>query len=297
MKLYINQQMVLPVLGRLALRKTRSEACATLTATLYTAAADTYFQKLTLAVGDVVRLVDDRGEEVFLGSIHTLRRTPEQAEITAYDAGIYLTRNELRGVFCGSPAQIVRQVAAELELPMGTVEAESGWKCVTAVSGGSAFAILREAVGKKREISVRDGALQVTKSGYMVYVLEPSQVLEVEGEASLRQMVNRCEVADRKGTLLAEAENTGDIARYGRFQTVLAKDGTAPAEQAKNALRGCERAGRVSVLGNLNYRCGCAVELHRPDWGLDGVYAVTAAVHLWEQGIYTTTMELEWIRA
>jgi len=292
-RLYISEQMVLPVLGRMALRKTRSEAAATLTATLYTAAGDTYFQKLSLAVGDVVRLLDDEGGEVFLGSIHTLRRTAHEVELTAYDAGIYLNRNELRGVFCGTPAAIVAQVASELGIPTGKVETEGGWRCITAPSGQSAFSILRQAVGERREIAVRDGALTVTKSGYMVYVLSPSCVLEAEGEASVAHMVNRCEVVDRKGSVIATAENRADMARYGRFQRVLREDGTAG--QAKNALSGCAWAGEVLVLGNLNYRCGCAVELHRPDWGLDGIYAVTGAAHLWERGMYTTTLTLEWI--
>lgn len=296
MRLYINDQMVLPVLGRLELRKTRSEACATLRATLYTAASDTYFQKLTLAVGDAVRLLDDHGREVFLGSIHALRREAEQVELTAYDAGIFLTRNELRGLFSGEPAAIVRQVAAELGIPVGKIEAEGGWKCVTATSGMSAFALLRQAVGEKREIFVSDGALNVTKSGHTVYVLEPSRVLEAEGEASLTHMVNRALVTDRKGNVAASAENAADMARYGRFQAVLGKTDTDPAKQAQSALRGCEKAGEVRVLGNLNLRCGCAVELHRPDWGLDGAYAVTGAAHLWEKGLYTTTLTLEWIR-
>ena len=296
MKLYINGQMVLPVLGRLELRKTRSEACATLTATLYTAASDTYFQKLSLAVGDVVRLLDDDGKEAFLGSIHSLCRSPRQVELTAYDAGVYLTRNELLGVFCGSPAAIVKQVAGELDIPVGTLETENGWKCISAGSRMSAFAILRQAVGEKREIFVSENTLHVTRSGHTVYVPDPSRVLEVEGEASLQHMVNRALVVDRKGAVAATAANSADMARYGRFQAVLGKDGTDPAQQAKNALSGCEKAGEVLMLGNLNYRCGCAVELHRPDWGLDGVYAVTGVSHLWEKGLYTTNLTLEWIR-
>lgn len=296
MKLYINDQMVLPILGRMALRKTRSEACATLTATLYTAAGDTYFQKLSLSVGDAVRLLDDDGAEAFLGSVHSLRRNSGQVELTAYDRGIYLTRNELTGVFSGTSAAIVREVAGELGIPVGTLETENGRHCICCGSHLSAFAVLRQAVGEKREISVRDGALHVTKSGYTVYPLDPSRVIEAEGEANLRHMVNRALVADRTGSIVASAEAAADISRYGRFQTVLAGDGTSPAQQAKNALKGLEKAGEVLVLGHLNYRCGCAVELHRPDWGLDGVYAVTGAAHLWEHGLYTTNLTLEWIR-
>lgn len=296
MKLYINEQMVLPALGSVVLRKRRSDAAATLTATLYTAPADTYFLELSVAVGDRVRLLDDAGEEVFLGSIHDLHRTPQQVRITAYDAGLYLTRNELRGVFSGTPKDIAAQVAKKLELPLGTIETAGGWKTIVSRSGESAFSILRQAVGEDREISIRNGALWVTKSAYMVYVLQPSQVLEVGGSASLEHLVDRCEVVDRKGRLLAAAAEPADLALYGQMQAVLLQDGTDPEAQAKNALRGREMGGEISVLGNTAYLCGCAVELHRPEWGLDGVYAVTAAEHRWEKGLYTTNMELEFVR-
>jgi len=295
-KLYIGQQMILPVLESLTLHKARSEAAATLTATILLAAADTYIQKLSLALGDPVRLLDDDGKEAFLGSIHVLERTPERVILTAYDRGIFLTRNELRGAYFGESADIVEQVAEELGIAVGTVETGPGMRFFASYSGESAFSILRQTVGEKFEISIRDDALCVTKHAYIVYVLQPSQVLEVSGTASLAHMVNRCTVVDRKNIARAAAECPDDISAYGQFQTFLPQNGDDPAAQAKAALTGRSLRGEVTVMGNLNYRCGCAVELHRSEWGLDGVYAVTAAEHRWEGGIYTTAMQLEFIR-
>ena len=54
MKLLIGQQMVMPALESVRLGKTRNEAAACLTATVLIAPADTYFLKLSVAVGDVV---------------------------------------------------------------------------------------------------------------------------------------------------------------------------------------------------------------------------------------------------
>ena len=296
MKLYIGQQAVLPVLESLTLRKSRSEAAATLTAALLLAAADTCIPKLSLKLGDPVRLLDDGGTEVFLGSIQHLERTPERAVFTAYDRGIYLTRNEVTGVYWGTPAEIAGQIAGELDIDAGTVEASGARKLIVPGAGDSAFSVLRQAVGDGYEIAIRGEALHITKSAYTVYPLQPSQVLEVSGTASLLDMVNRCVVIDRYGRQQATAEQADDMAAYGRFQSVLLQSGDDPAGQAGAALRGRQMSGQITVLGHLNYRCGAAVELHRGEWGLDGVYAVTAAEHRWEGGVYTTVMKLEFIR-
>ena len=296
MKLYIGQQMILPVLESVTLRKSRSEAAATLTATVLLAAADTYLQKPSLGLGDAVRMLDDNGSEVFLGNIHELERTPERVTIIAYDCGIYLTRNELRGAYFGDGADIVRQVAEDLGIAVGTVETGPEMRFAAAYLGDTAFSILRQALGDAYEISVRKNALCVTRSAYIVYSLQPSQILEVSGTASLAGMVNRCIVVDRTGIVCGSAENNANAAAYGQFQTILRSDGSNPDMQAQAALAGRRLSGEVTILGHLNYRCGAAVELHCGDWGLDGVYAVTASEHRWDAGLYTTRMKLEFIR-
>lgn len=292
MKLYIGQQMVLPALESVRLGKTRSEAAATLTATVLTAPADTYFLKLSMAVGDPVRLLDDGGKEIFLGSIHELEREPEAVALTAYDRGVYLTRNELYGVFSGTGKDIAAKLAGELGIPLGTVEDDGLRRTILTGAGQSAFSILRQAVGEGREIAIRDGALTVTKRDPIVYALPVQDILEVTSRASVRSMVNRAVVVGRNGRSLASAQNDGDITAYGRFQQVLGKDGDAAA-QAKAALQGRVLSARVTLLGNLAYRCGGTVEVHRPQWGLEGAYAVTAHEHKWEKGLFTTSLSLE----
>ena len=296
MKLYIGQQMVLPALESVRLGKTRAEAAATLTATVLTAPADTYFLKLSMAVGDVVRLLDDNGKEIFLGSVHQLDRTPQAVTLTAYDRGLYLTRNELYGVYAGTGKAIAAKIAGELGIPLGTVEDDGLRRTIVTGAGQSAFSILRRAVGEGREIAVKDGALTVTKQDPIVYVLPVQDILEVTSRASIREMVNRAVVVGRNGLALASAENAGEIAAYGRFQQVLGKDGD-PAEQAKAALQGRTLSARVTLLGNLAYRCGGTVRVDRPQWGLEGAYAVTAHEHRWERGLFTTSLSLEAIQA
>ena len=119
MRLTVNGLLVNPVLGTARLEKSREEAAAALTATIWTAPADTYFQKPSLSVGDVVRLTDDGGAERFLGSIHCLERSPEKVTLTAFDRGVYLSRNEVYGVF-GFPYHV--ELSTRPENSIGTDE-------------------------------------------------------------------------------------------------------------------------------------------------------------------------------
>lgn len=111
------------------------------------------------------------------------------------------------------------------------------------------------------------------------------------GTADARQMVNRCAVIDRRGAAAATAQNTTDLARFGLRQRVLGKSGDAAA-QAQGGLRGRILRGELTVRGDLRYRCGAMVELHRKEFGLDGAYPLTAVKHRWERGLFTT--ELTW---
>lgn len=292
MKLWIGEQMAAPALESLRVGKAREEAAATLTAVLLSAPADTYFLKLSVAVGDVVHLTDDDGTERFSGTIHTLSRTPRRVHITAYDPGVYLTRNELYGVYTGTGRAIAAKIAGELGIPLGTVEDDGVGRTIVTGAGRSAFSVLRAAVGPRREIGVRGGALTVRAAAGAPVLLQPERVLDVSCQASIRDMVNAAVVVGRNGRPLAQARHDGDIAAYGRFQTVLGKNGAAQA-QASAALTSRSRTARLTVLGDAALACGGRAEVHRPAWGLDGVYAITAHEHRWERGTFTTSLRLE----
>lgn len=279
----------MPVLEKAALGKSRNDAARVLTASVLTAPADTYFQKLSLALGDPVRLLDDAGGELFLGSIHELDRTEDRVRLTAYDRGVYLTRNELYGLFLGSGADIAAQVAGKLGIPLGRVEADGQYKAIVSRAGQSAFSILRRAVGDGREISVENGALTVSAGGGTPVRLAPERVLSVSSRAGLGEMVNSCVTLRRNGGAAGQARNSADIAAYGQFQRVRLLSGETPAE----LLRGRTMSARVTALGDLAVRCGGTVEADRPQWGLEGAYTVTAVEHRWEQGLFTTAMSLE----
>lgn len=292
MNLYLKGQRLNEVLGELSLSKSRGEAAATLSAVVLTAAADTYFPGLTLALGDGVTLSDDSGT-CFTGGVQEVRRTEETVSFTAYDRGIYLTRNELYGVFSGSGADIAAQVAARLGIPLGTVNAPAGFQTIVTSSGDTAYDILRRAVGEDREIAVEEGRLCIGAGTATPAALQKERVLAVESVGSIGEMVNRAVVLKRGTTTpLAQAQNAVALTAYGQFQTARALSGDSAQAQASAALRGAAYTARLTVMGDLALRCGGAVALAAPEWGLEGNFSITGVEHRWKAGMFTTDLDL-----
>lgn len=289
----INGLCVDPVLGSARLEKSRGEAASTLTAILWTAAADNYFLQLSLKVGDVVRLTDDDGTERFLGSVHEISRTPEKAVLTAFDRGVYLARNEISGVFAGTGPDICRQAADRLGLSVGELDAETAYQVIPALGGINAFTLLRQAAGEDREVTIEGEALVVRRRRSVTYLLRSEHIRDISASASIRRLVDRCVVTDRRGQTLATAENSGDLSAYGTFQRVLRDSGDSPSDQAQAALTGRAMAAEVVLHGNGGYVCGAYVRGQQPQWGLEGLYLITAVTHCWEKGDFTTELTLE----
>ena len=293
MNLYLAGQRLNGVLNELSLSKSRGDAAATLSAVLLTAAADAFFPDLTLALGDAVTLADDSGAW-FTGGVQEVRRTPETVAFTAYDKGIYLTRNELYGVFCGSGADIAGQVAAALGIALDRVDAPAGFQTIVTSAGDTAYDILRRAVGEEREIAMEGERLCIGGGDPAPVSLARERVLAVESAASLEDMVNRAVVL-RRGTAtpLAQAQDAAALAAYGQFQTARALSGDSPQAQARDALRGAVYTARLTALGDLGLRCGGQAELAIPEWGLEGLFSITGVEHRWKAGLFTTALALE----
>lgn len=293
-RVFIRDQMVMPVLERVVVGKSRGDAAAVLCGDLLIAPADSYFQSVSLAVGDPVRLLDESGRECFLGAVRQIDRREDVVSFSAYDRGVCLSRNELYGLFQGSGNQIAAQVAGKLGIPLGRVEAEPQFKTIVSRAGQSAFSILRRAVGEDREISIQDGALTVSAAGGTAPVrLAPERIISVSCRASIGQIINACVVLGRNGRVLSQVRDDASISAYGLFQRVRLQSGEAPAE----LLRGRTLSARIGLLGDLAFQCGGTAEAGDADlfraWGLTGRYAVTAVEHRWEKGLFTTSLSLE----
>lgn len=273
------------------LERSRADAAATLRVTLWQGARERDLPRLSLALGDAVHLVGEAGQAVFTGAVQTLTRTSERVTLLACDEGLYLTKNELSGVFAGSAEEVCRAVAARLALPVGTLDCPDETRCIVARARRSAFSLLREAAGEAREIAVRGGALHITRTGETSVEIPAGRVLACESTADLRGMVTRCTVLTASGHAAAAAEDAASASRYGERGQIVWKRGDA-REQAARGLRGRRVSGELLVCGDLRLACGVRAVLACPEWGLDGAYPVVAVRHTWRAGRFTS--ELTW---
>ena len=289
MKLFLGTRRADAALLRMTLEHSLAEAAGTLSAQLAILPGDPW----PLAVGDAVRLLDDKDTVLFLGGIHQLDREEHTVTLLAYDPGIYLTRNELYGVYAGTGEQIIRKVAGQLELPLGRLDAAPGRHTILTHAGQTAFSVLRQAAGADRCIRMEENRLTVTPCGEETVDIDATRVLDMHTRVSIGGMVNRAVVVNTKGVALACAENVDDLARYGQLQTVRLRSGTDFYPQALSYLRRKTLRADLVLPGNASLRCGISVRLAQPEWGLDGVWPVVALTHAWEGGIFTTELTLE----
>lgn len=70
-----------------------------------------------------------------------IQQEDERVELTAYDRGMALTRNELYGAFVGTGAQIVAQIAQRLGIATGSVQTQQGYQTILSTAGQSAYGL------------------------------------------------------------------------------------------------------------------------------------------------------------
>lgn len=289
----IANQQVNQVLEELTLSHSVYQGAAILTATLLTQPADTYFPRLTLALGDPAVLQQD-GTSLFVGGVQEMRRSPQRVELTAYDRGVALTRNELYGAFAGTGAQIAAQIAQRLGIATGSVQTQQGYQTILSTAGQSAYDLLRQAVGPGVPIYMEGEKLCVGPGTGSPVAIPNDHILEIESVGDLTHMVNSAVVLKRGTAVpLASAQNGADITKYGQFQAVRTSTGGDPGQQARDALAGLAFSASLTVTGDLALRCGGSVSLESPQAGLSGAYAVTALTHRWRAGVFTSHLTLE----
>lgn len=268
--------------------------------------ADTHIPKVNLAAGKMLRLYGDNRRELFSGYIfaQSLTRSGSTIRVTAYDGLIYLLKSKAVYNFKKTTAEaMAAKVAADFGIATGTL-AQTGIIQDLIQYNQSPYEIIKSAYAeaakqnaKEYIIRMENDKLNVTEKGLgsTQYVLSSDKnMTEAIYSESIENMVNRVVIVDDQGKFFDKVENTEWKQSYGLLQDVYPKEQDKdPYTVARNLLKGLERTGKITALGNAECISGSAVNVKEPYTGLTGLFYVSADTHTWQNGQYTMEIGLE----
>ena len=259
-------------------------------------------------LGGRVRLYHE-ADILFSGSVFARRRgsLDETVSVTAYDRGIYLKKNETyRKVRNQTPEAVTAQLCAEFGIQTGTLAATG-----VALSRNflpatlyqviqTMYTLASEQTGKQYQIRFRSDALEVVEKARgpeTLRLIPGSNLLSCESSESIEDLVTSVAVYDDTYRLLTTYDSPDGLrALYGLMQQAIrASDKEDPAQSARQILEenGVKTTITARCLGNTKLITGNAVVVHEPVTGTDGLFWILSDSHTTADGIYQTTVTLD----
>ena len=255
-------------------------------------------------VGDKVTMTYN-GTMVFAGIVWTrdLSSKGQFVKISCYDSLIYINKSNVSHNFKDMTAEaITRQVASDLGVPVGTLEATGVTMSMPAI-GKSAYDTIMAAYTKASESTglkympiIKEGALNVIRKGTTQVAVQLDYEINAEGTQfteSLDGMVNRVIVHDDKGNIVNTVSNDGWVSAYGIIQNAIQvekdKDMTTVANKA---LKPVERKANVDALGVIEAITGSAITVTDKHTDLEGLFYIDGDAHTYINGVYEMKLTL-----
>lgn len=259
-------------------------------------------------LGGRVRLYHE-ADILFSGSVFARRRNSleDVFSVTAYDRGIYLKKNETyRKVRSQTPEAVTAQLCAEFGIPTGTLAA-TGVKLSRNFLPATLYQVIQtmytlasEQTGKQYQIRFRSDALEVVEKARgpeTLRLIPGSNLLSCESGESIENLVTSVAVYDEEYRHLATYDSTQGLRElYGLMQQAIrASDKEDPAQSARQILEenGIKTTITAKCLGNTKLITGNAVVVHEPVTGTDGLFWILSDSHTTANGIYQTTVTLD----
>ncbi|RJE48710.1 hypothetical protein A7K50_10210 [Dehalobacter sp. MCB1] len=274
-----------------------------------TASTDENIPKISLSPGNMLKLLDDNGVELFAGVIfyQERSRSNHMIRVTAYDSLIYLLKSKATYNFKKTTAEsIAARIASDFVLSVGElkktgiiqnllVNAQSPYEIITA-----AYTAAGKQNGKRYNVQMQNGKLFVLEKGTITAITASLvigsnlNITDATYSESIENMINRVMIYNDNGDSLGKVESQEWMKKYGVLQEIYQKEaGSDPKTVAKSMLKGLERNGNISVLGNSECLTGKSVKILEPFTGLKGLFEIATDAHTWQDGSYMMDLGLK----
>lgn len=226
-------------------------------------------------------------------------------DVTAYDKGLYLTRNsKFMRVDRQTPEAVAAALCGEYGIPTGKLAA-TGVPLTRNFLGVNLYKIIMTLytlaaaqTGKKYRLRFSGRNLEVVEMGLSEdsILLRPGGILlGCSTRESASRMTNSVAIYDDDCRLLQTQEDGDAVALYGLMrEAIRASAYEDPVARAKQILKenGLQTDITVEALGNLKLVTGNTVALQEPVTGVYGKFWILSDAHDWSRGLYRTRVTL-----
>ena len=281
-------------------------AARTLSYSPVVSADDIHLPRAPTELGGSVQFWKDSS---LLMDAYALERTRDSLghtiDVTAYDRGLYLTRNsDFLRVEERTAESVTAEVCGKFGIPVGSLAA-TGVPITRNFLGVALYKIIMtmytlaaDQTGKKYRIRFRGANLEVVEVAQSVesVILEPGvNLLGCVTKESASAMTNSVAIYDDEYNLLTTQQDAGAVALYGLMQQAIRSGAyDDPEGHAQQILKenGLKTTITVNALGDLRLITGSTVVVNEPVTGVSGLFWILSDSHNWTRNLYQTKLTL-----
>ncbi len=267
---------------------------------------DVHLPRAPTALGGSVQFW--HGSDLLMDA-YALERTRDSLgntiDVTAYDRGLYLTRNSAFLRVEGQTAEAATAaLCAQFGIQAGALAA-TGVPLTRNFLGVPLYKIIMtlytlaaDQTGKQYRIRFRGGQLEVVGVGVSAetVLLKPGcNLLGCVTKESASAMTNSVAIYDDQYNLISTQQDDGAAALYGLMQAAIRSGAyDDPEGRAKQILaeNGLKTTITVTALGNLKLITGNTAAVEEPVTGTYGLFWIISDSHTWRRGIHQTKLTL-----
>ena len=269
---------------------------------------DKSVKNLNIKLGDKITFhpgYPDDKKTKFIGIITQRERKSEAGELqyTATDGMMHLLRSSgTYRIVNKTPEKITQMICKDVKVKTGSLAKTKISIPKIFFQERSYYEIIMAAYtkayrkNKKKYIAQMNGdKLEVIQKGKIIpnfHIRQGERITDSSYTEDLESMVNRVYIYDSNNNKIGSVSNSNWVKKYGVFQNTISVDSGNGKTEAKAELQGINKTASLTMIGD--YRCvsGLGVIIEDSRTGLKGKFWIENDSHEWNNGIYTTTLEL-----
>lgn len=269
---------------------------------------DKSVKNLNIKLGDKITFhpgYPDDKKTKFIGIITQRERKSEAGELqyTATDGMMHLLRSSgTYRIVNKTPEKITQMICKDVKVKTGPLAKTKISIPKIFFQERPYYEIIMAAYtkayrkNKKKYIAQMNGdKLEVIQKGKIIpnfHIRQGERITDSSYTEDLESMVNRVYIYDSNNNKIGSVSNSNWVKKYGVFQNTISVDSGNGKTEAKAELQGINKTASLTMIGD--YRCvsGLGVIIEDSRTGLKGKFWIENDSHEWNNGIYTTTLEL-----